>query len=149
MHNKIFISADFEAKNFRRKLEKLAKFFCIKIDRNEKFIIQMAYGDKNIFYNFFLFIIEKFDFLVEIPPEREVLWFFSEGQIIRISLSLIPNAPCPYQKIPFPYQIYFMGVTLLQGRTVKMSKQIFVFSSKAMIAWTKSYIIRLFYLCQR
>ena len=23
-----------------------------------------------------------------------------------------------YQKIPFPYQIYFMGVTPLQGRTV-------------------------------
>ena len=35
--------------------------------------MQMAYGDKNIFYKFFLFIIEKFDFLVEMPPEREVL----------------------------------------------------------------------------
>ena len=35
--------------------------------------MQMAYGDKKIFYNFFLFIIEKFDFLAEMPPEREVL----------------------------------------------------------------------------
>ena len=73
MYNKILISADFEAKNFRRKLEKLAKFFCLKIGRNENFIMQMAYGDKKIFYNFFKFIIEKFDFLVEMPPEREVL----------------------------------------------------------------------------
>ena len=62
-----------EAKKFRRKLEKSAKFFCLKIGRNENFIMQMAYGDKKIFYNFFLFIIEKFDFLVEMPPEREVL----------------------------------------------------------------------------
>ena len=51
------------------------------------------YGDKKIFYKIFLFIIEKYNFLVEMPPEKEVLWFFSEGQIIRISLSLIPNAP--------------------------------------------------------
>ena len=53
----------------------------------------MAYGDRKIFYNFFKFIIEKFDFLVEMHPEREVLRFFSEGQIVRISLSLISNAP--------------------------------------------------------
>ena len=39
--------------------------------------MQIAYGDKKIFYKKFLFIIEKFDFLVEMPPEREVLWFFS------------------------------------------------------------------------
>ena len=35
--------------------------------------MQMAYGDKNKFYNFCLFVIEKFDFVVEMPPEREVL----------------------------------------------------------------------------
>ena len=40
--------------------------------------MQMAYGDKKLFYKIFLFIIEKFDFLVKIPPEGEVLWFFSE-----------------------------------------------------------------------
>ena len=33
--------------------------------------MQMAYGDKKLFYIFF--VIEKFDFLVEMPPEREVL----------------------------------------------------------------------------
>ena len=60
-------------RNFRRKLEKLAKFVCLKIGRKENFIMQMSYGDKNIFNIFFLFIIEKFDFLVEMPPEREVL----------------------------------------------------------------------------
>ena len=54
-------------------LEKMAKFFCLKIGRNENFIMQMSYGDKNTFNIFFLFIIEKFDFLVEMPPEREVL----------------------------------------------------------------------------
>ena len=48
--------------------------------RNENFIMQMAYG---LFYNFFYFIIEKFDFLVEMPPEREVLWFFYEGRTDR------------------------------------------------------------------
>ena len=51
----------------------MAKFFCLKMGRNENFIMQMAYGDKKIFYNLFFFIIEKFDFLVEMPPEREVL----------------------------------------------------------------------------
>ena len=35
--------------------------------------MQMAYDDKKIFNNFLKFIIEKFDFLVEMPPEREVL----------------------------------------------------------------------------
>ena len=44
----------------------------------------MSYGDRNIFNIFFLFIIEKFDFLVEMPPEREVLWFFSKDQINKI-----------------------------------------------------------------
>ena len=52
--------------------KKLVKFFCLKIGRNEN-IMQMAYGDKKLFHNFFLFVIEKFDFLVEMPPEREVL----------------------------------------------------------------------------
>ena len=33
----------------------------------------MAYGDKKIFYNFFFIIIKKFNFLVEMPPEKEVL----------------------------------------------------------------------------
>ena len=46
--------------------------------------MQMAYGNKKIFDIFFLFVIEKFDFLVEMLPEREVLWFFSEGQIARV-----------------------------------------------------------------
>ena len=41
--------------------------------------MQMAYGDKNLFYKFFKFIIEKFDFLVEMPPEREVKVTASQG----------------------------------------------------------------------
>ena len=44
--------------------------------------MQMAYDDKKLFYNSFLFVIEKFDFLVEMPPEREVLWFFSRVQTV-------------------------------------------------------------------
>ena len=59
------------------KSEISANFFWLKIGWNENFIIQMAYGDEKIFYNLFFFVIEKFDFLVEIPPKREVLWFFS------------------------------------------------------------------------
>ena len=41
--------------------------------------MQMAYGDKNLFYNFLLFLIEKFDFPVKMPPEKEVLWIYSFG----------------------------------------------------------------------
>ena len=73
LHDKSFISADFEAKKFRQFFQFLAKIFCLKIGRNENFIMQMAYGDKKIFFILFRFIIEKFDFLVEMPPEREVL----------------------------------------------------------------------------
>ena len=35
--------------------------------------MQTAYGDKNLFYRFILFIlfiIEKLDFLVKMPPEK-------------------------------------------------------------------------------
>ena len=45
--------------------------------RTENFIMQMAYGSKKLFYKNFWFINEKFDFLVKVPPGREVLWFFS------------------------------------------------------------------------
>ena len=37
-------------------LEKLAKFFCLKIGRNENFIMQMSYGDKKIFNISFLLL---------------------------------------------------------------------------------------------
>ena len=58
----IFIPANFEPKNFRLKLEKLAKFFCLKIGRNENFIMEI-----------------KFDNPAEMLPEKEVLWFFSRA----------------------------------------------------------------------
>ena len=35
--------------------------------------MQMAFGDKNLYNNLFFFIIEKFDFPVKMPPEKEVL----------------------------------------------------------------------------
>jgi hypothetical protein len=50
LQNKIFISADFETKKFT---QKSAKIFYLKISQNENFIMQMAYGDKKLFYNFF------------------------------------------------------------------------------------------------
>ena len=84
MHNKVFISADCEAKNFGRKSEKSAKFFCLKISRNENFVMQMAYGDKRLFNKFFWFIIAKFDFLVKIPLIKEVLWNFFFGYVWKI-----------------------------------------------------------------
>ena len=34
---------------------------------------------KTYIINLFLFIIEKFDFPVKRPPEKEVLWIFSFG----------------------------------------------------------------------
>ena len=58
---------------FRQFFQFSAKSFCLKIGQNENVIMQMAYGDKKLIYNLFLFVIEKFDFLVEMPPEREVL----------------------------------------------------------------------------
>ena len=67
MHNKIFISANYHPKKIGQKSENLAKFFWIRIGWNENFIMQFAYGDKNLFYKFFSFIIEKFDFPVKMP----------------------------------------------------------------------------------
>ena len=55
-------------------------FVRLKIGRNKNFIMQMAYGDKNLFCNFFLLIIEKFDFLVKIRPEKEVWGIYFFGQ---------------------------------------------------------------------
>ena len=42
--------------------------------------MKIAYGDRNLFYKTFWFIIEKFDFPVKIPPEKEVLWIYSFGK---------------------------------------------------------------------
>ena len=42
---------------------------------------------------FFLFVIEKSDFLVEMPSEREVLWFFSRVQTVR--RRKIPKSEAP------------------------------------------------------
>ena len=52
---------------------KIGKIFWLKISQNENFIMQMAYGDKKLYYKKIVLIIEKFDFLVKMPPEREVL----------------------------------------------------------------------------
>ena len=41
--------------------------------------MQLAYGDKNLFCKFFSFIIEKFDFPVKMPWEKEVLWIYSKS----------------------------------------------------------------------
>ena len=42
-----------------RKLEKMAIFFCLKIGRNENFIMQIAYGDKKLFYNSFYLLLKN------------------------------------------------------------------------------------------
>ena len=42
--------------------------------------MQMAYGDKNLFHTFFLFVVDKLDVPVEITQEKEVWWFFSFGK---------------------------------------------------------------------
>ena len=42
--------------------------------------MQIAYCDKNLFYWICWFIIEKLDFLVKMPGEKEVLWIYSFGQ---------------------------------------------------------------------
>ena len=68
----ISISDDFEAKNFHRKLEKLAKFLTSKAAEMKILLCKWHMAIKRYFIIFF-FIIEKFDFLVEMPPEREVL----------------------------------------------------------------------------
>ena len=54
-------------------MENFANFFFLKISRNENFIMQMVYDEKKLFYDFLKFIIEKFDFLVKMPPVRKVL----------------------------------------------------------------------------
>ena len=35
----------------------------------KKIIMQMAYGDKNLFNNFFSFVIENLDFVIALAPE--------------------------------------------------------------------------------
>ena len=57
----------------------LANVFWLRIGWNKNFIMELAYGDKNLFCKFFLFIIEKFDFPVKMPPEKKVLWIYSFG----------------------------------------------------------------------
>ena len=79
MHSKIFILVNSEEKKFGRKSEILANFFWLRIGWNENFIMQLAYCDKNLYNNFFSFIIEKFDFPVKMPWEKEVLWIYSFG----------------------------------------------------------------------
>ena len=84
MHNKIFISANSEPKKFGQNFRFSAKFFWLGISWNENFIMQLAYCDKNLFYKFFSFIIEKFDFPVKKPWDKEVLWIYSFGYVWKI-----------------------------------------------------------------
>ena len=42
--------------------------------------MQMAYGNKHIFNNFFKSITEKFDLQVEMLPEKENLWIYAFGK---------------------------------------------------------------------
>ena len=45
------------------KMEKIGKFgqiFWLRIGWNENFIMQLAYGDKNLFYKFFHLLLKKF-----------------------------------------------------------------------------------------
>ena len=53
-----------------KKWEKLAKIFCLIINWNVNFDMQIAFGIKKFFCNVSLFIIEKFYFLVEISPRK-------------------------------------------------------------------------------
>ena len=77
----------------RRKSKKSPKLLCLKICPNENFIMQLAYGDKILLYKLCWFIIEKFDLLVERPPEKEVLWFFSRRLGFWYYTFLISNSP--------------------------------------------------------
>ena len=47
------VLADFGAKNFGPKLEKLGKMFWPKIARNENFIMQRWYCEQTLFYKIF------------------------------------------------------------------------------------------------
>ena len=80
MHNKIFISADFEAKIFGRKSEKSAKNFWLKISQNENFIIQSGYGEhtlvpffKKIQQYFCLKINQNENFIMQSGYEEQTL----------------------------------------------------------------------------
>ena len=50
-----------------------------------------AYGDKNLFYKFFWFIIEKFDLRFEMSPEKEVSWIYSFVQEWKILILPFSN----------------------------------------------------------
>ena len=77
LHNKIFISTDFEAKIFRRFCTENRKnrrnFFASKSAEMKILLCKWHMAIKSYFIKNFLFIIEKLDFLLKMPPEREVL----------------------------------------------------------------------------
>ena len=59
LHYKIFILADFGARNVGLKLEKLGKIVWLKIARNGNLIMQRGYCKQTLFNEIFLLIIEK------------------------------------------------------------------------------------------
>ena len=82
-------SPSFGSKNFRLKLEKSAKYFCLKIGRNFFLLIKVGIRNKLYLTKSIHLLLEKFCPLSDFTFESKVLWFFSQGLRKRIFLRLV------------------------------------------------------------
>ena len=77
--------------------------------------LKTIFGDVNVFCHLFQITIEKLDFLVKMPLEKEVLWIYSFGQGWQISiLSFLDTLARAHQLKIMVWAIYFV-FWLLRG----------------------------------
>ena len=104
--NEIFMFKEASPKNLAKNWQKIGNFCQNFLAQNWlkwKFIIQLAYGDKNLCYNFFSFVIEKFDFPVKMPWEKEVLWICSKSH--EPNIFIFTFLWRVYTKVPIPHSV--------------------------------------------
>ena len=99
---------------------RISIFLCLKISKeNEEELLFYAqfHLEKLLLHKIFDWKVPFFHFLLSKPKHKSS--FFSEGQIIRISLNLILNAPwVPLSRNTILVQVSIFWVRPLQSRTV-------------------------------
>ena len=65
--------------------------------------MQLAYGDKNLLYKLFSFIIEKFDFPVKMPWEKDILPSVAKSR--EPNIFIFTFLWRVYTKLPIPYSL--------------------------------------------
>ena len=105
-------------------VDQISIFLCLKISKeNEQQLLFYAKFHLEILllHKIFDWKVPFFHFLLSKPKHKRS--FFSEGQIIRISLNLILNAPwVPLTRNTILVQVSILRVRPLQSRTVIQSR---------------------------